>query len=161
MTNDKWKMENPRFYPASDNASTHRMVPMAQHAPASAIRHLVFRSQIAAPSVNVQNSSASTRRTRNPREFIRPSSDSGATGIGRHGKKYRLLVNGAKNATPRPPSVIASKNPWDAVATGKRIASVKNECAGAHPALKKRTAVNKPMTPAKNRECVKPRCPNG
>src|SRR6266446_8477956 len=103
MKNGKWKKqlensngdrESRRFYPGS-NASIHMMIPIAAHALANAMRHLVFRSQIAAPSVKVQNSSASTRMTRTPREFIRPSSDNGATGIGRHGKKYRLLVNGA------------------------------------------------------------------
>jgi hypothetical protein len=30
---------------------------------------------------------------------------------GRNGKKYRLLSNGAKRATPNPPLVIASESP--------------------------------------------------
>jgi len=33
----------------------------------------------------------------------------GDTSIGRHGKKYRSLLKGEKNATPRPPFVMASR----------------------------------------------------
>ena len=35
----------------------------------------------------------------------------GPTMMGRHGRKYLLLLNGEKNAMPMPPSVIASSNP--------------------------------------------------
>jgi hypothetical protein len=36
--------------------------------------------------------------------------------MGRHGKKQRSFTNGAENATPPPPDVIASSTPCDAVA---------------------------------------------
>lgn len=39
--------------------------------------------------------------------------------MGRNWKKYRLLENGAKKATPCPPFVKASKNPCEAVATDR------------------------------------------
>jgi hypothetical protein len=43
----------------------------------------------------------------------------GETSIGVQGKKYRVLLNGARNATPKPPLVKASRTPCDAVATKK------------------------------------------
>jgi hypothetical protein len=36
----------------------------------------------------------------------------GETWIGVHGKKYRFEEKGDKKATPRPPFVRASRNPW-------------------------------------------------
>jgi hypothetical protein len=43
----------------------------------------------------------------------------GDTLIGWKGKKKRAFVKGEKNATPKPPFVIASRMPWDAVAKNK------------------------------------------
>src|SRR5215468_1682778 len=43
----------------------------------------------------------------------------GPTIMGRHGRKYLVLLNGEKNAMPRPPSVIASSNPCDAQARNR------------------------------------------
>jgi hypothetical protein len=40
---------------------------------------------------------------------------SGETASGLVGKKYRFSLNGAKKATPKPPSVSASSTPCDAM----------------------------------------------
>jgi len=37
--------------------------------------------------------------------------ESGETSIGRKGRKYRFSLKGARNATPRPPFVMASSKP--------------------------------------------------
>jgi hypothetical protein len=39
--------------------------------------------------------------------------------MGVQGRKKRVLSKGEKKATPRPPSVIASRRPWLAVARKK------------------------------------------
>jgi len=39
----------------------------------------------------------------------------GDTRIGRHGKKKRSFEKGARRATPRPPSVRASRSVWETV----------------------------------------------
>jgi hypothetical protein len=44
----------------------------------------------------------------------------GDTLMGRKGKKKRAFENGEKNATPKPPFVIASRIPWDAAAKNKK-----------------------------------------
>jgi hypothetical protein len=44
---------------------------------------------------------------------------SGDTSSGLIGKKYRLSLNGAKKATPRPPFVRASRTPCDAMARNR------------------------------------------
>jgi hypothetical protein len=43
----------------------------------------------------------------------------GETVRGLQGKKYLVESNGAKKAIPSPPSVKASKNPWDMVTREK------------------------------------------
>jgi len=48
------------------------------------------------------------------------SIESGDTSISRHLKKYRALLNGAKNATPKPPFVIESNIPWEAIEANKK-----------------------------------------
>ena len=45
----------------------------------------------------------------------------GETGIGRYGKKYLVLSNGANKAIPNPPFVNASNIPWDIVIKKKKI----------------------------------------
>src|SRR5262245_66047358 len=74
-----------------------------------------------------QNSANSHRMMRRPRLVINPAADIGETGIGRQGRKYRVLSKGAKKATPSPPFVIASNSPCDAVIAAKKIASLRNE----------------------------------
>src|SRR5512143_3768023 len=44
---------------------------------------------------------------------------SGDTSMGRNGKKYRVLSNGAKKATPTPPLVMASNTPCELIAKKK------------------------------------------
>jgi len=46
---------------------------------------------------------------------------SGETSIGLNGKKYLVLSNGAKKARPRPPLVIASRTPCEAMAVGTLV----------------------------------------
>src|SRR5262249_17762243 len=79
----------------------------------------------------------------------------GETKIGRHGKKYLPSSNGRRNATPRPPSVIASSTLCDSVIRNNnelchaRSASVP---PSHHPAAT-------PTITANKIECVMPRCP--
>ena len=84
-------------------------------------------SHSAAAIANSQKSANSQQMTRNPRGVINPAADIGETGIGRHGRKYRVLSNGSKKATPNPPLVIASKSSCDAVINAKKIASLRKE----------------------------------
>src|SRR5262245_12294979 len=116
-------------------------------------------SHNAAAMAKSQNSANSQRTTRNPRLVINPAADIGETGIGRHGRKYRVLSKGAKKATPNPPFVIASNSPCDAVIAAKKIASFSNEWP--HFPRTARAAAAAPTRAAKNNEWVKPRCPNG
>jgi len=44
----------------------------------------------------------------------------GETSIGRHGKKYRVLLKGAHSATPRPPLVSISSNGCERVEQNKK-----------------------------------------
>src|SRR4051812_18951573 len=94
----------------------------------------------AAPAANVQKSAPSHNNNRWPRGVANPPGDSGATGIGRHGKKYRVLSNGAKKAMPSPPSVIASKKPCEAMTSENNSASRVHVQPSAHPARVKRNA---------------------
>ena len=54
------------------------------------------------------------RREKNLRTLM------GETSMGRHGKKYRVLLNGANRATPRPPLVSISSKGWERVDTNKK-----------------------------------------
>lgn len=116
-------------------------------------------SQNAAAIAKSQNNANSHRMTRNPRLVINPAADIGETGIGRQGRKYRVLSRGAKKATPSPPFVIASNNPCDAVIAAKKIASFMNEWP--HFPRTARAAAPAPTKTAKSNEWVKPRCPKG
>ena len=58
---------------------------------------------------------ASLTRTRTPYSLKNSLIPMGDTRIGRTGKKYLVVSNGEKNATPNPPFVIASSTPWEAV----------------------------------------------
>ncbi len=68
-------------------------------------------------------------RTARPRAEKNPT-PIGETWIGRHGKKKRWLLNGAKNATPRPPLVSASSSPWEAMMAVKYTANFRGKGAG-------------------------------
>jgi len=65
------------------------------------------------------NHSASLLTTANPLAEKNRPTPMGDTLIGWKGKKKRAFVKGEKNATPKPPFVIASRMPWDAVAKNK------------------------------------------
>jgi hypothetical protein len=56
---------------------------------------------------------ASATATESPR-IVTNRMPMGATGIGRHGRKWRVSENGHNKATPLPPSVSASRIPCDA-----------------------------------------------
>src|SRR5258708_445682 len=76
-------------------------------------------SKIASKPAGIQIHRSSLCSTATPRSLKKRVTEIGETAIGRHGRKYRVLSNGEKNATPNPPLVIASRNPWLAVATKK------------------------------------------
>jgi len=58
---------------------------------------------------------ASLARIRTPYALKNSLTPIGDTKTGRTGKKYLVVSNGEKNATPNPPFVIASSTPCDAV----------------------------------------------
>src|SRR5258708_11552020 len=78
-------------------------------------------TQTASKPAGIQIQRSSFCRTAKPRSLKKRVTEIGETTIGRHGRKYRVLSNGEKNATPNPPLVIASRNPWLAVATQKYV----------------------------------------
>src|SRR5690348_1558704 len=57
----------------------------------------------------IQSQSNSLFITSAPRPLKKRRMEIGATTIGRQGRKYRSLSNGAKKATPKPPFVMASR----------------------------------------------------
>src|SRR5215813_3767895 len=109
-------------------------------------------SHKAAAIAKSQKRTNSRWMTRNPRVVINPAADIGETGIGRHGRKYRVLSKGAKNATPIPPFVIASKSPCEAVIKAKKIASFGKEWPDDHLKRTARVAVTIPIRAAMNNE---------
>ena len=58
---------------------------------------------------------ASLARIRTPYELKNSLTPIGDTRTGRTGKKYLVVSNGEKNATPNPPFVMASSTPCEAV----------------------------------------------
>ncbi len=109
-------------------------------------------SHKAAAIAKSQKRANSERMTRSPRGVINPAADIGETGIGRQGRKYLELSNGAKNATPPPPLVIASKSPCDAVISAKKSARLKKELPGDHFPRTARAAATIPANAAKSSE---------
>jgi len=106
--------------------------------------------------IQIQRSSlSSTAKPFTPKKRV---SDIGETKIGRHGKKYRALSNGEKNATPRPPLVIVSKRPWLAVAKKKYVHSPALPKPG-NPRENPATRTSVARIAAKRSECVKPAMP--
>src|ERR1051326_9625109 len=71
---------------------------------------------IARASDGIQIQAAALRSTAIPRADRNDRIPIGDTSMGRNGKKYRAFENGEKNATPRPPLVAASRNPWESAA---------------------------------------------
>src|SRR5438445_6017045 len=69
-------------------------------------------------SVGPNTQNISIPMTASPRDE-KNAAPIGDTRIGRHGKKYRVGLNGEKNAMPSPPSVIASNTPWEQVIVKK------------------------------------------
>src|SRR5437762_13316238 len=84
----------------------------------------------------------------------------GDTWIGLHGKKYRVVSNGEKKATPKPPLVTPSSAPCEAVAMKNRPSNVHHAweafvtCRYSHKTtVRLQAAANKS-------ECDSPRCPS-
>ena len=99
---------------------------------------------------------ASLAITVNPRLLKKPS-PIGDTSIGRHGKKNLSELNGASNATPRPPSVNMSRNGWDSVIAAKNRATF-HLAIGIPEPISADTI--RPTSIANATECVIPRWPN-
>jgi len=55
-----------------------------------------------------------------PRRVKNLRTPMGETSMGRHGKKYRVLLNGANRATPRPPLVSISSQGCERVEKNKK-----------------------------------------
>jgi hypothetical protein len=105
-----------------------------------------------------QIQTSSFRRMAYPRGLKNRGTAIGETRIGRHGKKYRRLSKGEKNATPSPPFVIASSTPWLALARNKY--ANKGNLAILDAPCRNTTAATAPARrAAKTSECVNPRCP--
>jgi hypothetical protein len=81
----------------------------------------------------------------------------GETSIGRHGKKYRALLNGAQRATPRPPLVSISSSGCERVDKNKKRKTIHGS---AWPLRKSVYVRSAPSAAAKTMEWVKPRCPS-
>src|SRR5919202_2565985 len=81
----------------------------------------------------------------------------GETSIGRHGKKYLVLLNGAHKATPWPPLVSISSNACDSVDTNKKTKTTHGWGWLWRKSVYVSTA---PSAAAKAMEWVKPRCPS-
>ena len=92
-----------------------------------------------------------------PRPEKNPFTPIGETSMTREGRKNLRLENGLKNATPRPPVVIASSRPWDAAATKTTV----NTVPGRERSRPENGTASSASRAAKVREWVKPRCPSG
>ena len=77
--------------------------------------------------------------------------------IGRHGRKKRPALNGAKNATPNVPSTIASSTECDAVAAKKNANNASRLIATVIGFLKNNSTTNQLSKTANKNECVRPR----
>src|SRR5437879_8476803 len=84
----------------------------------------------------------------------------GETLMGRHGKKYRAVSNGEKNATPNPPLVRASSMPCDTV-TRKNRPTRDHQCRENFMSLLySHDTTSRLHSAANNKECESPRCPS-
>lgn len=77
--------------------------------------------------------------------------------IGRHGKKKRVALNGARKATPKVPSTIASRTECDAVDAKKSANSAKRFILPSTGFLKNNSTTSPLNAIAKNTEWVSPR----
>ena len=77
--------------------------------------HWTVRSTTNAAQDGSQIHIASLARTRTPYSLKNSPMPIGDTRTGRTGKKYLVVSNGEKKATPNPPFVIASSTPCEAV----------------------------------------------
>lgn len=77
--------------------------------------------------------------------------------IGRHGKKNRAALNGAKKATPNVPSTMASRTEWDAVAAKKKANRARRLIIPSTGFLKASNTTKPLSAIAKKSECVSPR----
>jgi hypothetical protein len=87
---------------------------------------------------------------------LKNASPIGDDAIGRHGKKKRVGVKGARKATPRVPSTIASRNACEAVAAKKNPNSP-SRLIPSIGFLKNSNSTSPLNARAKNAECVSPR----
>src|SRR6266513_1933871 len=95
-----------------------------------------------------------------PRPLKNPPTPIGETWIGRRGRKYRVVSNGEKNATPNPPSVMASSTPCEAVATKNSPSSLHHCSEHLATALNSQNTTSRLHSAANNREWDSPRCPS-
>ena len=91
---------------------------------------------------------------------LKKASPMGDDTIGRHGRKNRAGVNGAKNATPKVPSTMASRTECEAVAAKKNAKSPSRLITPSTVFLKNSRTTSPLNTAAKKSECVSPRCPS-
>jgi len=91
---------------------------------------------------------------------LKNASPMGDDTIGRHGRKKRAELNGAKKATPKVPSTMASRTECDAVAAKKNANSASRLIIPSTGFLKNSKTTIPLSAIAKNSECVSPRCPN-
>ena len=91
---------------------------------------------------------------------LKNASPMGDDTIGRHGRKKRAGLNGAKNATPKVPSTMASRTECDAVAAKKNANSASLLIIPSSGFLKNDRTTTPLNAMAKKSECVSPRCPS-
>jgi hypothetical protein len=84
-------------------------------------------------------------RTTHPLELKKDFTLMGETWIGVQGRKYRLEEKGEKNATPRPPFVIASRRPW-LIQTTKKRKKYQNQRTEKSGSFRKKTIIRKKLT---------------
>ena len=88
---------------------------------------------------------------------LKNASPMGEDTIGRHGRKRRAGLNGAKKATPKVPSTMASRTECEAVAAKKNANSARRFIIGSFCFLKNASTTRALNATAKNNECVIPR----
>jgi len=118
----------------------------------------IIKTNTANSPAGSQIQTSSLCKTRYPRALKKRPSAIGETRIGLQGRKYRLLSKGEKNATPRPPLVMASRTPWLAVAKNRYAAREDRPMLGT-PRRNATIMATPAMRAAKTRECVNPLCP--
>src|SRR5205823_9601327 len=95
-----------------------------------------------------------------PRPLKNGPTPIGETLMGRHGKKYRVVSNGEKNATPNPPLVIASSTPCEAVDMKNKPNSVHHPLEPFFTCRYSHNTTTRLHAAANKSECDSPRCPS-